>query len=345
MSGIFKYSGLTTKVRAMRAGLIKGEQLQRLAELGTVSELVEMLKGTRAYEDIFRGVDSSEVHRGELEKLMMYSKYRDFAKIYRFANLEQRRYMKLYSVKYEVDVLKQAIVHADSRYRAEFSNGYDKIPGKYPDIDIEKVCAGETIDDIVEATRGTIFYKSLSTVQAFEKPTEFDYEVALDLFFFGYVWEKRTKLFKGSELKSVTVNFGTEADTLNIMWLHRIKRYYKLPPEKIYTMVIPVYYKLRKSQIKELVESENENEFLEVLEQTYYGRYLHEQEYLNDGNVGKVFAYHLEQCYHKLFKHDPYSLSAINAYLQDKEAEIKKLVTIAECIRYQYPAEEILKQI
>lgn len=345
MSSIFKYSGLTTKVRAMRAGLIKGEQFRRLAELGTVSELVDVLKRSRAYEDIFQGMDSSEIHRGDLERLMVYSKYRDFAKIYRFSNLEQRRYMKLYSVKYEVEILKQAIVHSDCRKDRENFAESHKLLGKYPDIDISKVNAATTIDEIVDATKGSIFYKTLSTVQAFEKPTEFDYEIALDLFFFCYVWEKRTRLFKGNELKSVTVNFGTEADTLNIMWIHRIKRYYRLPPENIYPMVIPVYYKLRKSQIKALVESDNESEFLEILEQTYYGKYLDEQELLNDGNVGKIFGQYLEQCYHRIFKNDPYSLSAINTYLQDKETEIKKLITIAECIRYQYPVEDILKQI
>ena len=93
MGSIFKYSGLTTKIRAMRAGLVTRNQYMKMAELGSVSELVDMLKKTKAYEDIFRNIDSAEVHRGDLEKLMICSKYRDFEKMYRFANVEQRRYI------------------------------------------------------------------------------------------------------------------------------------------------------------------------------------------------------------------------------------------------------------
>ena len=166
----------------------------------------------------------------------------------------------------------------------------------------------------------------------------------MDLFYFAYIWKKRTRLFKGDELESISKNFGTEADTLNIMWIHRTKRYYGLTPEKIYSMVIPVYYKLRKHQVKALVEAEDENAFLDVLANTYYGKALDRQAFDN-GNIGKVFEEHLSHCYQKLFKMNPYSLSAINAYLRDKELEIKKIVTVAECIRYKYSVDEIIKQI
>ena len=39
MGSIFKYSGLTTKVRAMRGGLIKREQYAKIAGLGSVGEM------------------------------------------------------------------------------------------------------------------------------------------------------------------------------------------------------------------------------------------------------------------------------------------------------------------
>ena len=49
MGSIFKYSGLTTKVRAMRAKLITKEQYKRLAELSTVAELIEVIKQQGSY--------------------------------------------------------------------------------------------------------------------------------------------------------------------------------------------------------------------------------------------------------------------------------------------------------
>ena len=344
MGSIFKYSGLTTKVRAMRAGLIKREQYEQIAQLGTVSEMVELLKKTKGYRETFKDVEASDIHRGNMEKLMLCSKYRDYEKIYRFANMEQRRYMSLHFLKYEIDILKQAIVHAYNPEYAEPLTGVDEVIGKYSRMNIKAVCEAETVDEIVEAVKGTIFYDSLAIVQNFAEPTEFDYEMTLDLFFFSYVWKKRRKLFKGDELKSVSMSIGTEADMLNIMWIHRTKRYYNLPSEQIYAMIIPVYYKLKKLHIKRMVEAEDENGFFQALESTYYGRYVDESVF-RSGKAGRVFEAHMTKCYQKLFRLDPYSLSAINAYLKDKEAEIKKLITLAECIRYQYPINEIIRQL
>ena len=342
MGNIFKYSGLTTKVRAMRAGLIKLEQYKKIAGLATVSEVVEFLKNTKGYSEIFKNVDALEMHRGNMEKLMLCSKYRDYEKIYRFANMEQRRYMSIHFLKYEIDILKQAIVHAINPDHAEALEGVHEIIGKYSKLDIKAVCEANNINEIIEATKGSIFYDTLLVVSHYSKPTEFDYEIALDLFFFSYVWRKRKKLFKGDELKSVSMNIGTEADTLNIMWIHRTKRYYELSPEQIYAMIIPVYYKLRKEHIKSMVEAEDENAFFEALNNSYYGKYVGEDAF-RQGKAGKLFEAYATRCYQKLFKLDPYSLSAINAYLKDKEVEIKRLITIAECIRYQYPIKDIMR--
>ena len=342
MGSIFKYSGLTTKVRAMRGRLIKQEQYEKIAGLKTVSEMVELLKNTKGYGEVFKGIVAEDMHRGNMEKLMLCSKYEDYEKIYRFANMEQRRYMSLHFLKYEIDILKQAIVHAINPDHAESLDGIHEIIGKYSRLDIKAVCEATHIRDIVEATKGTIFYDTLKVVSNYQKPTEFDYEIALDLFFFNYVWKKGKKQFKGDELKSVSMNIGTEADTLNIMWIHRTKRYYELSAEQIYAMIIPVYYKLNKSHIKSMVEATDENEFFDALSKTYYGKYVSDESF-KEGNAGKVFETYITRCYRKLFKLDPYSLSAINAYLKDKETEIKHVITMAECIRYQYPIREIMQ--
>lgn len=340
MGSIFKYSGLTTKVRAMRSGLINYEQYEKIAQLGTVSEMVEFLKKTKGYGEIFKGIEATDMHRGNMEKLMLCAKYRDYEKIYRFANMEQRRYMSLYFIKYEIDILKQAIVHAANPDRTEPLSGVDEILGKYSRLDIKAVCEAATISDIVEAAKGSVFYDTLSVVENYGEATEFDYEIALDLFFFSYVWKKRKRMFKGDELKNISMNIGTEADTLNIMWIHRTKRYYRLPAEQIYAMIIPVYYKLRREHIRKLVETEDEGAFFQALEETYYGKHIDAQAF-KQGNAGKIFNEYMTGSYRKFFKLNPYSYAAVNAYLQDKEAEIKRLITMAECIRYQYPIKDI----
>lgn len=344
MGSIFKYSGLTTKIRAMRADFITKNQYAKLSELSSVGELVGELKSTGAYAKTFENVEATDIHRGKLEKLVTTSKYRDFEKMYRFANMEQRRYMKLYFIKYEIEILKKVIIQFAGAGDEELFGGAYEAYGKYPDFNIGDVLATTNIDELVQALKDTVFYNSMRLVQELPNATAFDYEIALDLFFFTYLWKKKNKIFKGDELKHIGMNLGTEIDTLNIMWIHRAKRYYHLSSEKIYSMIIPVYYKLRKHQIKSLVESEDENSFLAELSMTHYGKCIADED-ITSGNGEKTFERYLIACYQKLFKLNPYSLSAIDAYLKDKELEIKNLVTLAECIRYGYTSEEILKHL
>ena len=344
MGSVFRYSGLTTKVRAMRGRLLTKEEYKIMSNMSSVAEVINMLKERKSYMDIFEGKDPEYIHRGELEKLMLCSKYIDFEKLYRFANSSQRPYLKLYFIKYEIDIIKKAIVHLDNPMQREFYNDFDKIVGKYPDTDIAKVCNASNMDELIEAVKGSIFFNTIQMVRNCENAKAFDYEVALDLFFFTYVWKKRKKFFKGDDLENVSKIYGTESDILNIMWIHRTKEYYRLKKEQIYSMVIPVYYKLKKEQIRQLVEVEGEDAFWGVVESSYYGKLLKKEEF-NSANIGKIFDEYLRSCYHKLFKINPYSLSALTAYLRDKEAEIKKIVTVAESIRYGYSSEDILKRL
>ena len=73
MSGLKSYSGITTKIRAIRGKMLKQEQFLELAECGSVAEVLEYLKNTEAYQDLFSTMDTKDVHRGNIEKLLKKS--------------------------------------------------------------------------------------------------------------------------------------------------------------------------------------------------------------------------------------------------------------------------------
>ena len=84
MGSVFRYSGLTTKVRAMRGRLLTKEEYKIMSNMSSVAEVINMLKERKSYMDIFEGKDPEYIHRGELEKLMLCSKYIDFEKLYAY---------------------------------------------------------------------------------------------------------------------------------------------------------------------------------------------------------------------------------------------------------------------
>ena len=55
------------------------------------------MKRTPEYAKAWEDLDENYLHRGQIEKLLKASIFKDFSKIYQFANPEQRKFLDLYS--------------------------------------------------------------------------------------------------------------------------------------------------------------------------------------------------------------------------------------------------------
>jgi len=87
---LFRYSGLTTKVRAMSGALLSKEDFDQISTLGNVPEVVAWLKKKPSYGKVLGNENENTMHRGQAEGRIKRSFYADFSKLYRFSNMEQR---------------------------------------------------------------------------------------------------------------------------------------------------------------------------------------------------------------------------------------------------------------
>ena len=51
----------------------------------------------------------------------------------------------------------------------------------------------------------------------------FDYDLALNLYYFTTMWKKRKKILKHKELEIFTRDAGAKIDLLNLQWIYRAK--------------------------------------------------------------------------------------------------------------------------
>ena len=139
---------------------------------------------------------------------------------------------------------------------------------------------------------------------------------------------------------------GEEIDLLNLEWLSRAKQHYHLSGNAILNFLIPVYYRLRKSQIQEMAAADSLEQFLRILKTTRYGNKISgEQTALSSqGNqtFKLLFRSLLDTVYQASGRKNPYSAAIINSYFYFKEEEIRKLITVIEGIRYKLGGKEIL---
>ncbi len=338
-----KYSGLTTKVRAMKNKLLTEDQYLEMSRLNTVADFVSYLQNIPAYSEVLKDVNPHIAHRGEIESRMRFSAYEDFSKLYHFTGISEKKALLVYFMKYEVHILKIIIREImDSRSIDIKDNTANKHFRRYSNCDIAKLLTSNNMEEFVENLAGSIYYKPMKVILSMENPSLFDYEMNLDLFYFRYLWKHKEEFIPKGELPLFEKLFASRIDLLNLLWIYRSKKYFVVPNSEIYSFLIPVYYKISQNEIKQMVESDSDEEILDLIKNTHYGSFY---DIDVTENLGSQFEEILTGIYLDIFKSNPYSVTCISAYFMLKNTEVSKIVMEMECIRYGYPSTKTMEII
>lgn len=343
MGTLLSYSGLSTKIRAMQSKLMSEKQYQEIAQLDSVIQIVAYLKKQPGFSDLWADLDENSLHRGDVEKLLTHTIHQNFAKLYRFANPEQRRFMALYFKRYELSVLKDCLRKVFDEGKAQldlslFQDFFDR----HSKMNLEKLTSSSTVEELVNNLQGSEYYHPLKKLGTDYQPRIFDYGMALDQYYFANIWSVKEKLFKRRDLEEITKAYGNKFDMLNLQWIFRSKKYYHMQPADIYALLIPVHYRLSKKEISSLVEASDEEEFRKILDTTYYKKRFPE---LAPENLEEIYTLNLKTILETEARKYPHSVIMIYSYLYHKEHEVDRLTTAVECVRYGLSTAEILDYI
>lgn len=343
---LLTYSGITTKVRAMESHLISDSQFREMANLEDVRSAAEYLRLQPAYADIFTDLDDTKLHRGYIEQLLTLSKYRDFTKLYRFSNLSQRKFLDLYFMHYEIDIIKKCLRNVMSHQKTDLDlSMFRDFFEKHSDIDLLSLAQADSLPVLIAGLEGSVYYRLLTSATEDTTPdgssTIFDYELKMDILYFKTIWKAKSKLLTKKEQKILDQCFGSQLDMLNIQWIYRSKKYYSLPPADIYALLIPVQYRLKAEQIQRMAEAATPEDFFAALKDTYYGG-LTKAGVPEHPNLEALNEQIQNRIYHMVSRKNPYSIAILDSYLYFKELEKQKLITTIEGIRYGLNPNEII---
>ncbi len=340
MKDVIMYSGIVTKVKGMRAKLLTPKDFESIANCNSVGEVVEFLKDKPAYAPVFEKMSETLYQRGNIEKVLEQSLYEDYSRIYRFAGMKQKEFIKGFWKQYEIALINYCLRIVFNHYEQPFDLEYKKeYFDKYSKISIEKLMTSGSIDELVENLAGTEYYEPLRRVKAAGEATLLDYNIALEQYYFIETWKHQRKSLNKKEQEFFTKDCGTKIDLLNLQWIYRAKKYYRMEPAEIYMMIIPIHYRLHLEEFKEMVEAPDEERFLALLRQSYYKKFP------QDLSMEKIYKEILYKLYQADERKHPFSIAAVNTYLFLKEEEINKLTTALECIRYGLTPGETLEYI
>ncbi|HWT75222.1 MAG TPA: V-type ATPase subunit [Mobilitalea sp.] len=331
MDSSISYSGINTKVKAMSQKLINKGDLQKISNLEAVADFIAYLKKHPGYHDLFQKYDEREIHRGQAERVFINGLYLDYTKIFRFADDWQRKDLELIFFRYEVNVLKACIrlIHNnDSAYDLSLFHPFFT---KHSQIDVNKLSASRSMEEYINNLRGTQYYNMLAKMSSKSGLSSFDYEMALDVYYFTKSWKLKDKILTGNNQKAFTYRLGIEIDLLNIMWIYRSKKMYDMGASDIFTYLIPINYKLSVAQLSKLIGAVTLEEFMHLLSGTKYKDFA---AHLKNGTMEQEYARIINKIYLYNMTRYPASMTVVNYYLFRKDREIGILTSALECIRY-----------
>jgi len=343
---LFRYSGLSAKIHAMEAHMLKVSDYKTMCSISTVKELALYLESCPGYAKQISLLTEENLNRVQIEKQLMISMYDDFVKIYRFTSSNDKSFLNMYMILFEVNIIKMLLRMQISQKPLSYElSDFKGFFEKHSKIDINKLLKVSDINEFVESFKETEYYNILSMLVNTKNINLFDVEMRLDMYCYLQMWKLKDKFLSKAGKSSIESVIGTEADLLNIMWIYRAKNNYKIDNEIIYAYLLPLHYKLKNSQIKSLIEAKNNEEFQRLVKETAYSKATAEFYDKGEKDVEKLLFRTLSRLQAKAVRNYPMSLAPVKYYMYRKNTEISNITKIVEGIRYNLSPEEIMSYL
>lgn len=337
---IVKYSYLNAKIKAKTSKMLKSKDYLELLSKRSVTEVANYLKYHTSYGKVLEDVDENNVHRGELEEILKNWQFRRAQKLMKLIKGKEANFMKFVTIRYEIEdiklMLRELHIHGNLENIKQYLFRMDKCQ-----INLNKLLEAKTIEEFVEDLKGTEYYDILRrVVESDQQVNMFTVETALDRYYFKWIHKAIAKYLSGEDRRVISRAIGQEVDLLNMLFIYRVKAFYRMDEELIYRYLLPGSFRNTKEMYQKMVHVDQVDNLIKIYKDTAYASIFENTSSLYYGY--NYWQYTMEM--HKyLLKTKPFSIASVISYLHLKEVELKFITTIIEGIRYGLKTEEFKK--
>lgn len=329
---LIKYPAIDAKLKGMYAKQLSNTDLLELIRqpdsISVISSLKTKFKPLEFLKDDATRVETEDA----LDSVLI----EDIKKIRIYLSEEEKKIFDIFISKYEIKCLKSVLKNLISS---------SKIESNITDVEawtstifknIEKILNVQNVDEYLDAIKSSRYYLKISELVNKENIPIFELETSLDKEYFKIL--SKAVQGKSGTLKKI---IGTRIDTLNLLWILRLKKFYSLPVSEIEKLLIPVNYELKKSQIKEIIEAEDYEEIQAILRKTYYQKLS----YCDENDIEQEIKILLKHQYLSVLRQSKFDLSFVFAYIYLSEYQKSNIVHILGGIHYNFDKQEIEKRL
>lgn len=344
MGSIGDFAAVNTKIKVLERDFLNHNQLEKLVESRDYKDAILFLREYTSYSKILKEFSIDKLHRGELEIILKKNYIYKYCKLIHYLKGEYKLLFKILYMRFEIEDLK---VILRGKFIGKSSDEIKKLmcySSTLSSFDYNNVIEAKNLESAVEKLSETKYYKHIAHIaKHINEDGMFRLEMALDFVYFIYLRKFIKKL--GYEDRECVEKFkGIQADLLNIQWIFRGKKYYKLPPEELLNYTIYDGHKLNKDKLKGLCYSKSIEEFYDAVQALPYGKLFSNSRYEEYLLEREILLYH-KHIFEKEKRENKLNISAVISYLELALIEIRDVISIVENKRYSSVNDITLKYI
>ncbi|WP_125152803.1 V-type ATPase subunit [Clostridium rectalis] len=344
MGSIAKYAAVNTKVKTLEGKLLTEEQYSKLMESKSYTDALRYLKENTDYKDALKGYNVETVHRGQLEYILKKHYIEDFYKLSHYFSGDYKRLFKILFMRFEIEDLKVILRGKYADKEKEYIESIMTYESPLNYINYDDLIKAKDIYSAVQVLKNTQYYKHIHPLlDSVKEEGLFRIEMTLDFIYFSSLRKFSKKLNKEDE-EIIKKLIGIYSDLLNIQWIFRGKKYYKINAEELLNYTIYDGYKLKSDTLKKLCYSKDTEEMFSIISTTPYKNVFgdgEKEEYL----IEKDILTYMKRVYLKYKKTHGNNISVVMSYLELALLEIRDVVSIIESKRYSIDNEEAFRYV
>ncbi len=332
MKQLFRYGAISGKIHAMMGNRMTPQQFEGLMQQPSVGAAAEYLMGT-GWKDSLQGLESGNARRAELEERLRRGLDLEYHRLAAFASGGQRGLLRALASRNEAGELLRFLRFLAAGHPVDYKVSLPDELWQSGTIDYAKLSEAMTYGQMLEAAAGTEFESQLKKCapEEGEIPEYNRAETAVQTAYYKNIFQSIEKGFSGQEQAQLKKYFAQQCDFRNIVRILRLKSNFHHDKQECLRYLLPFSYQLKSADLEALVSCGTAEEVTELLAKGPYARVFAGK------NLQQIERYSnllLQKNHALLHRGAPSAFTAL-VYLEQREAEMKSIIQIIECIRYQ----------
>jgi len=331
------FYAVDTKIKTKEGRILNSRDWEKFVECSSIEQLEDMLKNNIEIGKAFEGVKVSHSRRINLETVMSRLRKIEIENILHYFSGNYKDFLKTFLLEEEIHDL-SLIIRMLSR--GESLNNIDErfIHSElYTSLNFDDLAAVKTVEQLINKLKGSIYYEGLKNFTGDDALNrEFHVEMKLYVALYKTMYESAGKLDK-EDKRAAEELLGFRIDLLNVQWIYRALRYYKISPEEMFIYSLEGGKDIGYKELKNLCYSKSMDEFISLAD-----RYL-KHDLFNDLNSAEIDINGVidSYMYNYLKSRHYHSIGVAISFIYLLDIVINDLTSIIEGIKYDVPREEL----